>query len=58
MIEELRFQSGNHCRKEIPDSGVIDYGKARIIEFTLDESTGRFGFLRTNPQGNAPQAKE
>ena len=58
MIENCGSNQVIIAENEIPDSGVIDYGKARIIEFTLDESTGRFGFLRTNPQGNAPQAKE
>lgn len=31
---------------EIPDSSVVDYSSANMIEFTQDEARGRYGFLR------------
>ncbi len=34
------------AENEIPDSPVVDYSKVNMIEFTLDDSDGRYGFLR------------
>lgn len=33
------------AENELPTSEIVDYKKANMIEFTLDESEGRYGFL-------------
>lgn len=34
------------AENEIPTSPIVDYSKVNMIEFTLDENEGRYGFLR------------
>lgn len=33
------------AENELPDN--VDYSSAKLIEFTMDEEVGRYGFLRS-----------
>ncbi len=47
MIENCGANQVIIAENEIPEH--VDYSKATLIEFTMDDHNGRYGFLRTKP---------
>ncbi|MCC0645663.1 hypothetical protein KGF41_15475 [Clostridioides sp. ZZV14-6150] len=51
LFKHIISNCGNNqiiiAENEIPNVSVVDYSSVNMIEFTLDDNNGRYGFLKT-----------